>query len=60
MLMPLIKDIFSKSRQNYGTRRIKIELKNLGHKISRKRIGKLMLEANLFWKNSRKFKHNYN
>ncbi len=39
--------IFNKSRKNYGTRRIREELKKLGYVISRKRIGKLMKKHGL-------------
>lgn len=37
-------DIFHKSRNNYGTRKIKIELDNLGYQVSRKRIARIMKE----------------
>src|SRR5690554_4439089 len=37
-----IKEIFRLSRNNYGTRKIKIELKKLGYQVSRKRIARLM------------------
>ncbi|CAM3815616.1 hypothetical protein GCM10009865_51960 [Aeromicrobium ponti] len=37
-------DIFHKSRQNYGTRKIKHELKKLGIVVSRRRIGRIMEE----------------
>lgn len=40
-------NIFNKSRKNYGTRKIKAELKNKGYKISRKRIGKIMKKYHL-------------
>ena len=41
-LSPLVKEIFRESRQNYGTRKIKVELKKLGYVISRRRIGRIM------------------
>ena len=37
-----IKNIFKSSRNNYGTRKIKVELKRLGYKISRRRISRIM------------------
>ncbi len=37
-------DIFHKSRNNYGTRKIKVELDNLGYQVSRKRIARIMKE----------------
>lgn len=40
-------DIFHKSRQNYGTRKIKHELKKLGIVSSRRRIGRIMKENGL-------------
>jgi transposase InsO family protein len=40
-------DIFHKSRQNYGTRKITHELKKLGMVSSRRRIGRIMKENGL-------------
>lgn len=40
-------DIYHKSRQNYGTRKIKIELKKRGMVVSRRRIGRIMKENGL-------------
>ncbi len=37
-------NIFRASRQNYGTRKIKVELKKLGKIVSRRRIGRMMKE----------------
>ncbi len=42
-----IVDIFNKSRQNYGQRKIKVELKKLGWTVSRRRIGRIMKEQGL-------------
>jgi transposase InsO family protein len=39
--------IFEGSRQNYGTRKIKVELKRLGLIVSRRRIGRIMKEQGL-------------
>ena len=41
-ITPKIIEIFKKSRNNYGTRKIKVELKKLGFKVSRRRIGRVM------------------
>ena len=41
-----IKEIFRLSRNNYGTRKIKVELK-LGYQVSRKRIARLMRKNGL-------------
>ncbi|SFC09665.1 Transposase InsO and inactivated derivatives [Bacillus sp. 491mf] len=46
-LSPLVKEIFRESRQNYGTRKIKVELKKLGYVISRRRIGRIMKNQGL-------------
>src|SRR5213080_1379506 len=40
-------DIFQASRQNYGTRKIKVELKKRGLIVSRRRIGRIMNEQGL-------------
>jgi putative transposase len=51
-----IKAIFIDSRRTYGTRRIRQVLANAGIKASRRRIGKLMAEQDLFCKARKKFK----
>ncbi len=40
-------EIFQASRQNYGTRKIKFELKKQGKIVSRRRIGRIMNEQGL-------------
>ena len=42
-----IQTIFIKSRNNYGTRKIKVELKKQGYSVSRRRIGLIMNELGL-------------
>ena len=42
-----IQTIFSKSRNKYGTRKIKVELKKQGYSVSRRRIGRMMNERGL-------------
>ena len=42
-----IKDIFRRSRNNYGSRKIKVELKKLGYQVSRRRISRIMKENGL-------------
>ncbi len=42
LLAKLIKNIFDNSKGNYGTRRIKVELYKLGHRVSRRRIARIM------------------
>ena len=41
-LTRLIKDIFKSNRNNYGQRKIKIELQKNGWQVSRRRIGHIM------------------
>lgn len=55
-LRPQIKAAFGKGRKNYGTRRIKRELKKQETKVSRRRIGRLMREEDLQAQTKRKFK----
>lgn len=43
----VIVDIFQASRQNYGTRKIKVELEKLELTVSRRRIGRIMKEQGL-------------
>ncbi len=43
----LIVDIFKQSRNNYGQRKIKVELKKKGWIVSRRRIGRIMNEQGL-------------
>ncbi len=40
-------DIFKSSRNNYGTRKIKVELAKKGYQISRHRIGRIMKQKGL-------------
>lgn len=43
----MVTDIFNSSRNNYGTRKIKVELKKKGYKVSRRKIGRIMRQNNL-------------
>lgn len=42
-----IRAIFKASRNNYGTRKVKVELEKIGWTVSRRRIGRLMKEQGL-------------
>ena len=42
-----IKNIFRRSRNNYGSRKIKVELNKLGYQVSRRRISRIMKENGL-------------
>lgn len=42
-----IKEIFRKSKNNYGTRKIKVELENKGYQVSRRKISRIMRENKL-------------
>lgn len=46
-LIKSIKEIFRLSRNNYGTRKIKIELAKAGKIVSRRRIGRIMKQEGL-------------
>ena len=46
-ITPLIINIFKASRNNYGTRKIKVELKKAGFIVSRRKIGRVMKENGL-------------
>lgn len=48
--------IFNKSRQTYGTRRIKRALSHEGLTVSQRRISRLMAEGGLACKTKRKFR----
>ena len=56
-LTAAIKALFFGSRCTYGTRRIKAALLQLGLKISRRRIGKIMKKEQLSCKTKRKFRN---
>jgi len=55
-LTGVIQEIFKKSRATYGTRRLQKSLLNRDRTVSRRRIGRLMREAELACKTKRKFK----
>ena len=55
-LAAIIRDVFGKSRATYGTRRIQKLMVNQGRTVSRRRIGRLMREAELACKTKKKFK----
>ena len=46
-LVRSIKEIFRLSRNNYGTRKIKVELAKQGKIVSRRRIGRIMKQEGL-------------
>lgn len=52
-----IKRIFIEHKCRYGSRRIRKALLKMDYQISRRRVGKLMKENNLYCKTQRKFKH---
>ena len=51
-----ITTVFEKNRKTYGTRRIKLDLAEIGEIVSRPRISRLMKEQGLRCKSKRKFK----
>jgi transposase InsO family protein len=58
-LNELIKMIFIQGRENYGTRRIKVQLlKRFGYIVSRRRIGAIMKDLGLKAKTKKRYKIN--
>ncbi len=55
-LSGIVKKVFEKSRNTYGTRRLKIAMSRQGRSVSRRRISRLMKEAELTCKTKRRFK----
>lgn len=55
-LSGIVKNVFEKSRNTYGTRRLKIAMFHQGRSVGRRRIGRLMKEAGLVCKTKRRFK----
>lgn len=55
-LTALITTAFTQNRAVYGTRRLKTVLENQGETVSRRRIGRIMQEAQLRCKTKRRFK----
>ena len=53
-LIEIIKALFQKGRNNYGTRRLKKALAGLDRPVSRRRIGRLMGAAGLACKTNHK------
>jgi len=51
-----ITTVFKKNRKTYGTRRIKLDLADIGEIVSRPRISRLMKEQGLRCKSKQKFK----
>nr|WP_187300283.1 IS3 family transposase [Methylomonas denitrificans] len=43
----MVQTTFEKSRNTYGTRRLKVALSHQGQAVGRRRIGRLMKEAGL-------------
>jgi len=56
MLLDKVKMIFIEHKGRYGSRRIRQTLFNMGHLVSRKRVGRLMKTLQLCCKTKRKFK----
>ncbi|PXV73414.1 transposase InsO family protein [Nitrosomonas eutropha] len=55
-LSSIVKKLFKKSRNTYGTRRLKIAMSHQGRSVGRRRISRLMKEAGLACKTKRRFK----
>ena len=46
-ITPKVIEVFKASRNNYGTRKIKVELKKAGYIVSRRKIGRIMKQNGL-------------
>src|SRR5690606_15734922 len=55
-LAPVVQAIFDEGRGNYGSPRVHDELGKRGHRVSRKRVIRLMTAQGLAAKTKRKFK----
>jgi transposase InsO family protein len=55
-LIATLKDLFEKGRGSYGTRRLKNKFSEQGITVSRRRIGRLMVQAGLWCKTKKRFK----
>lgn len=54
-LAEVVHDCFQASRQTYGTPRLRDDLRDLGHRVGRRRIGRLMRQQDLHAKQKRRF-----
>jgi putative transposase len=54
-LAEVVHDCFRASRQTYGTPRLREDLRALGHRVGRRRIGRLMRQQDLHPKQKRRF-----
>ena len=54
-LAEVVQDCFQASRQTYGTPRLREDLRELGHRVGRRRIGRLMHQQDLHAKQKRRF-----
>jgi transposase InsO family protein len=54
-LAEVVQDCFQASRQTYGTPRLREDLRELGHRVGRRRIGRLMRQQDLHTKQKRRF-----
>ena len=46
-IVPKVIEIFKATRNNYGTRKVKVELRKLGYIVSRRKIGRIMKQNGL-------------
>lgn len=56
VLSKVIKDIFENSKQTYGSPRITVELRKLGHQVSRPKVARLMKSLGLKSKVKKKYR----
>ena len=56
VLQPLLEEAFAQSRQTYGSPRLRIELRERGHRCGKNRVARLMRQAGLRAKQKRRFR----
>jgi putative transposase len=56
-LGPHVRAAFAASKQRYGSPRVHAELRAQGHRVSRKRVARLMRESGLRARSRRRFRH---
>jgi putative transposase len=56
VLQPLLERAFTQSRRTYGSPRLRLELRELGHRCGKNRVARLMRQAGLRAKQKRRFR----
>ena len=56
VLQPLLEEAFAQSRRTYGSPRLRIELRDRGHRCGKNRVARLMRQAGLRAKQKRRYR----